>query len=211
MGILEKKLQQCRKPTGERGREIVEYMNMSHRELTRWGVGHIDTTEAAQILDIGCGGGKTINELAHTAKSARVFGIDYSPDCVEMSSSLNADLIKDGRVKILQATVSALPFDNDSFDLVTAVETYYFWPDLVNDLKEIRRVLKPGGTILLINEVYKHEKFAARNEELSREGNFPYHSPEEYEAFLTSAGFVSIEIDTREENNWITAVGRKPI
>ena len=53
----------------------------------------------------------------------------------------NKKLIEAGRAEIHQASVSKLPFPNDQFDLVTAVETQYYWPDLVNDMREILRVL----------------------------------------------------------------------
>jgi len=64
-----------------------------------------------------------------------------------VATSVNQRYINTGRVEILRASVESLPFSDDMFDLVTAVETYYFWPDLVENLKEIRRVLKPGGAL----------------------------------------------------------------
>ena len=51
--------------------------------------------------------------------------------------------------------MSKLPFPDGMFDLVTAVETHYYWPDLVADMREVLRVLKPGGTFVLIAEAYK--------------------------------------------------------
>jgi SAM-dependent methyltransferase len=52
----------------------------------------------------------------------------------------------------------ASPFEaipDDKFDLVTALETQYYWPDLVTDMQEILRVLKPGGALLIIVESYQ--------------------------------------------------------
>jgi ubiquinone/menaquinone biosynthesis C-methylase UbiE len=63
----------------------------------------------------------------------------------------------------MHGTVSSLPFADNMFDFVTAFETYYFWPNLNDDLKEIKRVLKPGGTLLIVNEVYKDNQFEKRN------------------------------------------------
>lgn len=59
-------------------------------------------------------------------------------------------MLKDGRVEIQKASVSQLPFSDNKFDLVTAVETQYYWPDLDKDMEEILRVLKPGGTLIVI-------------------------------------------------------------
>jgi SAM-dependent methyltransferase len=55
--------------------------------------------------------------------------------------------------------VSRLPFPGDKFDLVTAVETQYYWPDLVKDMQEVLRVLKPGGTLIVIAESYKQGRY----------------------------------------------------
>ena len=102
-----------------------------------------------------------------------------------------------------------MPFSDDLFDLVTAVETYYFWPDLVSNLKEIRRVLKPGGTVVLINEGYRYDKFEKRNTKFATIGKFIFHPPEEFGKFLKDAGYFPIQIEVFESKNWIAAMGKK--
>lgn len=77
----------------------------------------------------------------------------------------------------------------------------------INNLKEIRRVLKPGGAVILINEAYRHDKFEKRNAKWARLGDFTYHLPDEFRQFLTDAGYSSIQIDVLEDKNWITAMG----
>ncbi|HIH98113.1 MAG TPA: class I SAM-dependent methyltransferase, partial [Thermoplasmata archaeon] len=143
------------------------------------------------------------------AGGGKTYGIDYSEDCVAVARKINRRLIKEGRVEILHGSVASLSFPNDSFDLVTAVETYYFWPDLIKNLREIRRVLKPGGFVILINEAYRHDKFEERNAKWARMGDFIYHLPEEFREFLGDAGYSSIQIDVLESKNWITAIGVK--
>jgi ubiquinone/menaquinone biosynthesis C-methylase UbiE len=73
----------------------------------------------------------------------------------------NARWIDINRVEIRQGSVSQLPFPDDTFDLVTAVETHYFWPDLPADMREVFRVLKPGGAVIMIAETYKGSKTAS--------------------------------------------------
>jgi hypothetical protein len=85
------------------------------------------------------------------------------------------------------------------------VGTYYFFPDLINNLKEIRRVFRPGGSVILINEAYRHDKFEKRNAKWARMGGFNYHLPEEFKGFLRDAGYSSIQIDVAEDKNWIAA------
>jgi len=209
MGLMEKMAKQSSKPTGRFGTFYARLMNIGHSKVTRWGLNHVSTNKDDTILDIGCGGGKTVNTLANRATEGKLYGIDYSEDCVAVASKINKKLIDAGRVEIFHASVESLPFPNDSFDLVTAVESYYFWPDLINNLKEIRRVLKPGGSVILINAMYRHEKFERRNANWARMGNFTCYLPEEFRAFLRDAGYSSIQIDVLENKNWITAIGTK--
>ncbi len=210
MGLMENMLKQCRKPTGKFGRFVARSMNHgSHSKVTRWGLSHISINKDDIILDTGCGGGKTVNTLAKTAIEGKVYGIDYSEVCVNVASKVNKKLIDAGRVEIMHASVESLPFPDGLFDLVTAVETYYFWPDLVSNLKEIRRVLKPGGTVILINEGYRHDKFAKRNTKFATIGKFTFHLPGEFREFLKDAGYFPIQIEVFESNNWIAAIGKK--
>ena len=81
-----------------------------------------------------------------------VKGVDYSPVSVEKAKKVNEDAILNGRCVILQGNVADLIFAAEQFDLVTAFETVYFWPDLLQSFREVHRVLKPGGMFLICNE-----------------------------------------------------------
>ena len=190
------------------GRLMARGMNYGHK-VAGWGLSHLSINKDDTILDVGCGGGKTVNTIAKITTEGKVYGIDYSEDCVIVASKINKKLIDAGRVEILHASVESLPFPNDFFDLVTAVETYYFWPDLINNLKEIRRVLKPGRSVVLINEAYRYDKFKKRNAKWAKLGDFTYHLPEEFRKFLRDAGYSSVEIDVLESKNWIAVRGTK--
>lgn len=207
MGITEKIVKQSRMPEGRFGTFWVRSMNVGHSDVTRWGLSHISMNKDDSILDIGCGGGKTVNTLAKIATEGKIYGIDYSEVSVAVSTNINKRLIDAGRVKIFHASIDSLPFSDDMFNLVTAVESYYFWPDLSNNLKEIRRVLKPGGAVILINEMYRNERFEKRNSNWARIGDFTYHLPDEFEVFLRDAGYSSIQIEILEKKNWIAAIG----
>ena len=111
-------------------------MNLSHAGLTKWGLTHASIQPTDTILDVGCGGGRTIDTMAKAASHGRVFGVDYSATSVDVARRVNAAAIEAGRVDVQQASVSALPFAAATFDLVTAVETHYYWPDLESDLRE---------------------------------------------------------------------------
>ena len=126
--------------------------------MARWGVSHFNIDETDKILDIGCGGGKNLERFAkQIGKDGCVVGIDYSEVSVEKSTDLNKQAIDDGKVKVLQGSVSEMPFEDESFDIVTGFETIYFWPDFINDLKEVNRVLKKDGLVFFCNEAVYRE------------------------------------------------------
>ncbi len=208
MSEIAKRLNQCRKPEGDLGKIVVNDMNESHYELTGWGLGNIDIEENSTILDIGCGGGKTVNRLASITKG-KVFGIDYSIDCVNWSKEYNKELIYKGQVEIFNASVEKIPFEDEKFDVVSAVETIYFWPDLISNLVEVRRILKPTGKIIIINEMYDDEKFKDRNDELVKNSNMKIYSPEELKVIMNNAGYNNIQIELKEEKNWLCCIGEK--
>ena len=184
-------------------------MNISHSKLTNWGLMHISIGRSFTILDIGCGGGATIAKLAALAAEGRVYGIDYSLDSVGISQRRNRKLIETGRVEIKHSSVSEMPFRDGMFDLVSAIETHYFWPNLPEDLKEVRRVLKPGGNLILMGGEYKGGKFDKRNAKWVELGNMTYHTLEELRRLLLKAGFLKVEVFEEYEQGWVCAVGGK--
>jgi SAM-dependent methyltransferase len=199
---------QVRKPSGRLGRAVLARMNLSHASLTTWGLEPVRIEPSFTILDVGCGGGRTIHELAARAQAGRVYGVDYSQASVEASRDTNRDALAAGRVQIQQGLVSRLPFADAMFDLVTAVETHYYWPDLPNDAREIARVLKPGGTLLVIAEAYK-----GRWGWLFQLAMLPLRaklmSVDEHRAWLEAAGFIDVQVTERRGRGWIRVSGRR--
>ena len=158
LGLTYYLLRQVRKPSRWTGQFFLGIMNRSHSKLTDWGLEHVTIEKYFNILDVGCGGGRTIQKLAAIATDGVVCGVDYADGSVAASRAKNLQAVAEGRVSVEQASVSRLPFPENKFDLVTAIETQYYWPDLVNDMREILRVLKPGGTLVIIAESYRKGK-----------------------------------------------------
>lgn len=206
MSELAKRLNQCKKPTGDLGKVVVDDMNESHFELTDWGLKKINIENTDTILDIGCGGGRTVSRLASRAKAGKVFGMDYSLDCVKWSKAYNKVAVENGKVEILHGSVENLPFENDKFDIISAVETIYFWPNLIENFKEVKRTLKPLGKFIIICEMYTSDKFKARNDELVALSGMKLHTPEELEALLLQAGFKTVTTDLIEDKNWLCCI-----
>jgi ubiquinone/menaquinone biosynthesis C-methylase UbiE len=202
---------QCKKPTGLFGRLTLWRMNKSHSKLTDWGLTHITVESRSTVLDVGCGGGRTVGKLAAMAVQERVHGIDYSEESVAASRRYNAQAIRAGRVEIHLADVGKLPFPDNAFDLVTGVETHFWWTDIAAGFREIRRVLKPGGTLILIAEVYKGADTLASRlcEKYASNTGMKMLTVEEHRNLLTSVGFADVRIDAFAAKGWITAQGRK--
>src|SRR5690349_5340951 len=201
---------QVRKPSGPLGRRMVRAMNLGHSRMTDWGLQQLSIPPNASILDVGCGGGRTIHRLAALAPEGKVFGLDYSAASVAVSSDTNAKEIAAGRVRIQQGSVAALPFPDCTFNIVTAVETHYYWPDLPANTREIFRVLKPGGTFALIAETYRGGPLRFLYGIVMPLLRAAFLSDAEHRNLLTQAGFADVAAAHVPGDNWICATGRKP-
>lgn len=203
---------QCSKPTGWLGRFNLWRMNATHSKLTDWGLRHISVRDNYTILDVGCGGGRTVSKLAAIATQGKVCGVDYSEESVAASERMNVRGIELGRVEIRRGAVSQLPFPDGMFDLVTAVETHFWWPDLPGDLGEVFRVTKPSGTLIVIAEVYKGAttRVSELAEKYAPQTGMVLLSVEEHRELLTNAGFSEVQVIEERAKGWICAFGRKP-
>ncbi len=207
MRILSKIFSNTRKPEGFWGRMMVAGMNGgSHAAMASWGLDHAKVPAAGEIIDIGCGGGANLARLMDRSHHATVTGVDYSAVSVEKSRKVNADAIAKSRCKVLEASVSDLPFKEDTFGMATAFETVYFWPDIEKSFAEVRRVLSPGGIILIVND---DDGLSGNNEKWEKmiEGMHTY-TPDELQTHLAAAGFRDITVHRNESKHWlcVTAV-----
>ena len=184
-------------------------MNISHSSLTDWGLKHVAIEKHFTILDVGCGGGRTIEKLAALASEGTIYGVDYAKGSVAASRGRNARLIQAGRVEIEQASVSRLPFPDDRFDIVTAVETQYYWPNPVTDIQEILRVLKPAGTLVVIAESYRTSKSDTLQRPVMKLLKFTRLSVSEQRELFSAAGYKDIQIFEERRHGWICGVGAK--
>jgi ubiquinone/menaquinone biosynthesis C-methylase UbiE len=183
-------MQNFRKPRGFTGRMLLASMNLGHTAISRWGLARLTIRAADHVLDIGCGGGKNVARMLKRA--AGVCGLDYSEVSVEKTRQLNRKAISAGRSDIRLGSVSEIPWPDNTFDIVTAFETVYFWPDFAKDIREIRRVLKPGGLFFICNEMNKPETETGEKQPYQywvESLDLEVHTESEYRAYLEDAGF----------------------
>jgi ubiquinone/menaquinone biosynthesis C-methylase UbiE len=164
---------------------------------------HVRIEKRFTILAVGCGGGRTIEKLAALAAEGMIQGVDYANGSVAAPRGKNARLIEAGRVEIQQASVCQLPFPDGKFDLVTAVETQYYWPNLVTDMQEILRVLKPGGTLIVIAESYKNGKYDKLQRPVMKLLKSSHLSVDEHRELFATAGYEDIQIFEERKKGWI--------
>lgn len=207
--LMARAARQCRRPSDRAGRQVLLRMNASHAAVTQWGLGHIPIEENFTILDVGCGGGRTIDLLASRTRG-KVYGVDYSEVSVDTTRKVNERAIAEGRVNIQHASVSQLPFPDATFDIAIAVETHYYWPDLPRDVREVMRVLKHGGMFLIIAETYR----GRRNDWLYRPTmtlvlRAAYLTPNEHRRLLVDAGYANVQVFDEPSQGWICAIGTR--
>lgn len=202
---------QWQKPTGWLGRFVLRNMNSRHSKVTDWGLSKASIRTPDIILDVGCGGGRTVNKLAATATEGKVYGVDFSEAAVAVATKTNRQWIAMGRVGIQKGSVSHLPFADETFDIVTAVETHFWWPDLPNDMREVLRVLKSNGTLIIIAEIYRgaSTKTAKLAEKYLPLSGLNLLTASEHRDLFRNAGYVDVQIVEESGKGWICAKGKK--
>src|SRR4051812_32777196 len=104
-----------------------------------------------------------------------------------------------------------LPFSENKFGVVTAVETHFWWPDLPSDMREVLRVLKPGGALIIIAEVYKgaNTVTAKLAEKYALLSGMKFLSANEHRELFENAGFSDVQLVAEPRKGWICCIGRK--
>lgn len=195
-------------PTGEEGERLTKYMNDHHLLLTMWGLDNINITPTDEVLDIGCGGGNTVKIIGKVAKSVKA--VDISQVCCDSTIKNNQDLIDSGKLEVIKANVASLPFSDNRFDVITAVETVYFWQDILVSFRQVYRTLAYGGTFCMIFETYACPEQHEYNMELkSKIDGFNVYSPEQLEIYLTDVGFREIIAVMHPTKPWLCCIATK--
>jgi ubiquinone/menaquinone biosynthesis C-methylase UbiE len=196
MGLLTALIEQSKMPTGAIDKMMLRIMNSAHRQLTLWGLSKLKPCE--KVLDISCGGGNAIYLMAETGKFGHIYGVDFSADAISLATAKNRKYIKNGLVAITQASVLELPFEDNYFDGTTTFQSHYHWPSILSAIREIYRVLKPGGQFVLVAEIYKI-KYHMKE----------YNTAEQTRALLEENGFTDIDLLSNQKCICIT--GYKPL
>jgi ubiquinone/menaquinone biosynthesis C-methylase UbiE len=181
---------QVEKPTGFFGRILARGMAWGHRSFYKNTAKILNLQPEDKYLEIGFGSGLFIKKYAsHVSTMA---GLDYSEDMVNLARSINKNLIKSGKAEFKQGDVSDLPWNDNEFSVVVGIETFFFWSEPEASLKEIFRVLAPGGRLVL-EMAYNKDDGRDHTKQIEKY-NLRLYGSEELKALLTDAGFSDISI-----------------
>jgi ubiquinone/menaquinone biosynthesis C-methylase UbiE len=142
--------EQARNAKGPIGRVIAWIMARETQRDNLLAIEALDLRATDHVLDIGTGHGWALARIASQTPNGTVTGLDPSSLMVEIAKRRSATLVRDGKITIEQAHVAHLPLPDAGVDKAMSVHTLYFWPDLGASLKEIARVLRPQGRLVLV-------------------------------------------------------------
>ena len=184
-------MSQASKPVGFFGWLSAEGMALGHRGFYKNTARILNLQSDDMLLEIGFGSGFFIKKYA--SHVSRISGLDYSEDMVKLASSVNKDLIKSGKAEFKKGNVSCLPWADNTFSVVVGIETFFFWPKPEEALKEIFRVLSPGGRLVL--EMAYNKDDGKDHTKTIEKHNLKLYSGEEMQVLFKNAGFSDISVN----------------
>ena len=174
-------------PAGWLGRVVASIMERETAAINQHAIALLDPQVGEAVLDIGAGNGLSLRHLASHVGEGTVVGVDHSPVMCRRAEKNNKSLIDEGPVLVVCACSDDLPFETGHFDAAMSVHTLYFWDPAEPHFKEIARVLRPGGRLVL----------AFRPDTDPATSDFPnsiytFRSIEEVEDLVISCGFENV-------------------
>jgi len=182
---------QVAKPTGFFGKMLAKGMARGHKEFYKNALKAINPKKDDKYLEIGFGSGIFINK--YMSQVSRIAGIDHSEDMVKLASDINRKLVESGKAEFRQGYASSLPWADNEFTVVAAIEVFFFLNETEKTLKEIFRILKPGGRLVI--EMAFNKDDGVDHKKHIKKMNLKLYSGEEMKKLLKKAGFDDIVID----------------
>lgn len=183
-------IKQSQKPSGLIGRVITKIWSFYFKKLSLWAIKQTTISDNYRILEIGYGGGSTIKNLLALNKNLEIHGIDISKESYRTAQRVHSDSIRKGSVQLKIGNVGNIPYQNNYFDRVFAIQTHIFWKDIKKSFQEVYRVLSSNSTLIIASEKEKIHYHMT-----------DYRTSHEFSQLLTSIGFSKIE--EKQNRNWI--------
>lgn len=180
--------------------------NKGNAELNNFTKDILELQEHDIVLEIGFGPGSLLHQIAQITTKGFVEGIDFSEAMVAQAQKVNKHYIAQKRVKIQKGNCHNLPYGPESFDKVCTANTIYFWENPNAIFKEIFRVVKPGGKLVIGFRDTDQMKTLPLCEDV-----FHFYTGDDVKTFLSNAGFSHVRIEKKECQPFVSfcAVGRR--
>jgi SAM-dependent methyltransferase len=174
-------------------------MAIENRQRNSWALSLLEIDPADHMLEIGFGPGWAIQRASMMAVNGLVAGVERSREMLAQASFRNRIGIKSGRVDLRYGTAASIPFEDEQFDKVYAVNSFHEWGEAMPGLLEARRVLKPGGLLAIVEHPHGNLD-AKRIQEIQNE----------LADQVSSAGFEVVQYTNRIQGRTaIAIVGKK--
>jgi ubiquinone/menaquinone biosynthesis C-methylase UbiE len=184
--------QQARRPNGFFGRLFGFSMSRINRQANAWTIAQLALKPADDVLEIGYGPGQAIQLLCETITEGRICGIDFSETMLQQAMARNEAAIDDGIVELRVGDAATLPYEDATFDKVFCVNVIYFWPKPQQQLREVLRVLRPGGTLA----IYMGDAAEMGGVKITQTGVFNLYPAADVLHMLREVGFATQRHDT---------------
>ncbi len=175
-------------PRGLTGKLVGWIMAVENRKRNEWAVQQLNVKLNDNVLEIGFGPGVAIQEIGKRATNGFVAGLDPSEVMVKQARKRNAIASQNGRMELKRGSISAIPYDDNTFDKVLLVNSLHHCPDPMENLKNVGHVLKPGGLIVIVEQPHSGAKSI---EDVVNQTGVKLKN------ILISAGFTNISIQNK--------------
>jgi len=194
-------------PTGLLGGMLARLMNKGNLIMNTGVVDQMGLTPEHHALDIGFGGGAALGLMLERIKDGKVIGMEMSADMIDKARVTFAEHIKTGRLDLLEGLADSIPLGPSVIDCVSTVNTVYFWPEPMAAFKEILRVLKPGGRLV----IGMRPREVMERITLTKYG-FTIYDPEDIVRMMDEAGFMEIShvLMKDDEIGYLSIKGMRP-
>jgi ubiquinone/menaquinone biosynthesis C-methylase UbiE len=184
---------QLANPEGAVGLAVAAWLNETNKLPSAKIVASLNVTPGSRVLEIGFGNGRTAPEVIAQAADVSYAGLDLSPTMVAEASAFNAALVAAGRAAFYLGSAERMPFADGVFHRAFSMGVIHFWTDPAGPLSELRRVLRPGGSMVMACLAPREAPDFARPE-------YGFHLRDDatWDALCRAAGFTDVNVETLE-------------
>jgi ubiquinone/menaquinone biosynthesis C-methylase UbiE len=167
-----------------------EKMEHHHLDITQKTIRLMHLRPGNRVLDLGCGAGWATRLLAQSiAEVGQVVGLDVSDEMIRLAQESSKDF---ANIQYVVGSAQGIPWQDNFFDKVLSVESFYYYPDQDRALDELFRVTAPGGRVFILINLYRDNEYSLQWVDKLK---VPVHvrSAAEYVEMFKNHGFENVE------------------